>query len=146
VQFAEVLLCVKNARDIEKNTRKINRPEPVQRGASGSVTAYRSSDWGHVLCLRAFFALTNSELNLLTFSQGFETRDVDRAEMHKQIRTIFLRDKAEAFGLVKPFHNAGSNCRHIKPVLKKERKIWTDKSRKQISGSGIRLKIDAINS
>ena len=80
------------------------------------VTAGRTSDGRDVFGLGAFLALANSELDLLTFCQGFETRRVDRAEVYEKIRAIFLRNKAKTFGLVEPFHDAGANCRHIKPV------------------------------
>jgi hypothetical protein len=77
--------------------------------AMRSITTLQRSD---VLGLRAFFALTNREGDLLTFSEGFETAAVDGAEMHEQIRTAFLGDESETFGLVEPFDGASAGVCH----------------------------------
>ena len=66
----------------------------------------------YILCLRAFLAVSDSELDFLAVGQSLESVALDRAEMHKDVRAIFTLDKAETLGLVKPLNSAGC-CRHI---------------------------------
>ena len=69
------------------------------------------SDRGYVLGLRAFLAIGDSELHLLTVSECLEPIALDGAEVNKDIGAAFALDKAESLGLVKPLNGAGF-CRH----------------------------------
>jgi hypothetical protein len=62
-----------------------------------------------VFGLRAFLAICNRKLNLLTITQGFEPVALNGAEVYKDIWTIFLCDKTVAFGLIEPLHGT-RNC------------------------------------
>jgi len=50
------------------------------------LSGYRALNCDDVLCLRAFLALRDSELNLLAFSQGLESVSRDVAEVSKYVR------------------------------------------------------------
>jgi len=80
---------------------------------TGLNTIWSDSDCDDVLCLRTFLTLGNSELNLLTFGQGLETRALNSAEVSKYVWTVFLLDETKAFGFVEPFNGTGSS-RHNK--------------------------------
>jgi hypothetical protein len=67
------------------------------------------SDDGDVLCLRAFFALSDVELYFLAFGQCFKSRTVDRAEVDEYVRATFLSDETETFGFVEPLDVAGAD-------------------------------------
>ena len=62
----------------------------------------------YIFSLRAFFALSNNKLNLLTFFQCLETGASDGAVVDKDIRAALLLDKAEAFAVVEPLNS--SSC------------------------------------
>lgn len=85
-------------------------PAPQQCRA---VAIWYDSDSYDVLCLGTFLALGDSELDLLTFGQGLETRALDSAEMSKYVWAVFLLDETKAFGFVEPFNGTGSS-RHNK--------------------------------
>jgi hypothetical protein len=79
------------------------------RGGPSKVTKLYSDD---VLCLGAFLAVGDSELDLLAFCQSFESVTLDRTEVCKYVGARFLGDKAEAFGFVEPL-NGSACCRHV---------------------------------
>lgn len=62
----------------------------------------------NVLCLGAFLAISNVELDFLAVSQGTETVALDSAEVNEHIGTIFALDEAEALAFVKPLNGACS--------------------------------------
>lgn len=90
----------------------IKRPLSLCDVVSTESADGRALQRGYVFSLRAFFTLTNSELNLLTFGEGFETAGVDRAEMHEKIGTAFRGDESKTFGFVEPFDGTGADVRH----------------------------------
>lgn len=57
-----------------------------------------------VLCLQAFGACLDFELNLRSFFKSPVSVHLNRAEMNKYILTAGPLDKAIALGGVKPFH------------------------------------------
>ena len=57
----------------------------------------------------AFLTIRDRKLDLLTITQGFEPVALNGAEVYKDIRTIFLRDKTVAFGLIESLHGT-RNC------------------------------------
>src|SRR2546429_3590577 len=64
----------------------------------------------YVLCLKAFRAFDHIELYPLTFLQATETVAPDGREMHENIFASLPADKAEALGVVKPFHCSLFHC------------------------------------
>ena len=62
-----------------------------------------------VLGLRTFLAVCDREFYLLAVGEGFEAITLNCAEVNKDVRPIFLSDKAVPFGFVKPLHGA-RNC------------------------------------
>ena len=81
------------------------RGESGGRAAPGRESLLRDD----VLGLRAFLAVCNRKLDLLAVGQGFEAVTLNSAEVDKDVRPIFLSDKAVPFGFVKPLHGA-RNC------------------------------------
>ena len=71
----------------------------------------RASEGNNVLRLGAFLAIRYGEFYLLAIGESFEAIAFDRAEMDKNIGSVFTLDKAEALGLVKPL-NSACGCRH----------------------------------
>ena len=65
-----------------------------------------------VLGLWAFLTVGYGELDFLAFSQSFEARTLDSAEVRKYVWAIFLLDKAKTFGFVEPLYSAGYGVRH----------------------------------
>jgi hypothetical protein len=90
-------------------------------GASLLLQAHwRGLEQSDVLSLRAFVALGHSELDFLTFSQGFETCALDGGEVNENVRSLGLLDKAKTLGLIEPFYLAGANVRHVlSPIYNK---------------------------
>lgn len=80
-------------------------------------------DNGDVLGLRAFLALGHSELDFLTFSQGFETCALDGGEVNEYVRTLGLLDEAKTLGFVEPFYLAGANVRHVQNPINNKMKL-----------------------
>jgi len=64
-----------------------------------------------VLCLQAFLAFGNVELNFLTFEQSLEARTADGAEVSKYVGARFLLNKTKTFSFVEPLDRT-SCCRH----------------------------------
>ena len=63
-----------------------------------------------VTCLGPLGAVFHGEADSLTFGQGFETRALDRAEVHEHVcAAIVLGNKTKALGFVKPLY---STCSH----------------------------------
>ena len=58
----------------------------------------------YVLCLPAFRAFYNVELNLLTFLQAAETIRLNGGEVHEYIFTVLAADKSIALGIVEPLY------------------------------------------
>jgi hypothetical protein len=67
----------------------------------------------YVFSLRAFFALSDDELNLLTFLQRLETCARDGAVVDKDIRTALLFDKSKAFAVIEPLNSSSCFICHI---------------------------------
>lgn len=67
----------------------------------------------YVFSLRAFFALSYDELNLLTFFQRLETCAGDGAVVDKDVGAALLLDKAEAFAVVEPLNSSSCFICHI---------------------------------
>ena len=85
--------------------QRSKRVEPGGRLAPSRKSLLRDD----VLGLRTFLAVCDRELDLLAVGQGFEAITLNCAEVDKNVRPIFLRDKAVPFGFVKPLHGA-RNC------------------------------------
>jgi hypothetical protein len=64
----------------------------------------------HILCLEALGPLGYVELYSLTFLQATETVALDSREVDENILTSLPADKAEALGIVKPFHCSLFHC------------------------------------
>ena len=73
---------------------------------AGNVSPAKSLLRVDVFRLRAFLAVCDSELNLLTIGQGLEPITLNSAEVYKDVWSIFLCDKTVAFRFVKPLHGA----------------------------------------
>jgi hypothetical protein len=58
----------------------------------------------YVLSLRAFLALSYSELNALAFSQSLEARRLDGAVVNEYVRTTAALNETKTFGLVKKLY------------------------------------------
>jgi hypothetical protein len=84
---------------------------------------WRGLEQGNVLSLRTFLALSHSELDFLTFSQGFETSALDGGEVNENVRSLGLLDKAKTLGFVEPFYLAGANVRHVLNPINYEMKL-----------------------
>ena len=85
--------------------QRSKRVEPGGRLAPSRKSLLRDD----VLGLRTFLAVCDRELDLLAVGQGFEAITLNCAEVDKNVRPIFLSDKAVPFGFVKPLHGA-RNC------------------------------------
>jgi len=48
--------------------------------------------------------LGDIEADLVSFSEGLESFPLNRGEMDENVRAIFLLDKSETLGIIKPFH------------------------------------------
>lgn len=72
---------------------------------------------GDVLGHRPSVALFNVKADLLTFSETFEPRHVDRGVVHKYILPVFLCNEAESLFITKPFYC--SLCQSADPLSKK---------------------------
>ena len=58
----------------------------------------------YVLCLPAFRAFYNVELNLLTFLQAFKAACLDGGEVNENVLAILAADKTVTLGIVKPLY------------------------------------------
>jgi hypothetical protein len=67
--------------------------------------------------LHALLTLDGNEGNLLAFLQGLETTALDRAEMHKQVRTAFRGNETKTLGIIEPFDRTILTIRHLKLQL-----------------------------
>ncbi len=85
---------------------------PVWSCSAPLTGGVRESERYDVLCLRAFLALRNRELDLLTLSESLEARSRNSAEVRKYIGAGFLFDEAESFRFVEPL-DGSCNGRHI---------------------------------
>src|SRR5664280_1894925 len=66
----------------------------------------------HVARLRAFLAIDNLELDLVTFLQALVAFDVDRAVVHEHVRTTILTAyESKAFRVIEPLY--GSFQSHV---------------------------------
>lgn len=63
-------------------------------------------DDNDIFGLRTFLALSNGELDLLSFDESFETRSDDRAIVGEHVGSGILFDETETFGLVEPFNGS----------------------------------------
>src|SRR6266699_2847140 len=61
-------------------------------------------DRSHVFCLEAFGPLGDVELDRLAFMQAAKAACLDSRKMHEHVLARLAADKAETFGVVKPFH------------------------------------------
>jgi hypothetical protein len=60
--------------------------------------------------LEAFGALGDVELDGLAFLQAAKASRLDSRKMHEHVVARLAADKAEAFGVVKPFHCSLFHC------------------------------------
>lgn len=65
-----------------------------------------------VFSLRTFLALSYSELNALTFGQGFEAGAGDCTEVCEDVWARSLLDKTKTFSFVEPLDSTGCSIRH----------------------------------
>jgi len=70
-----------------------------------------------ILCLGAFIALSNSELDFLAFSQRFVSVACNSAEMRKYVGSGFLLDEAKTFGVIEPFYSSSSSRHSHNPIF-----------------------------
>jgi len=78
----------------------------------------------HVLSLRTFLSLGDSESYFLTFGQSLEAAALDRAVMHEYVWAVALSDEAEAFGFVKKFNLTAYLVRHDVILYFKKWVLW----------------------
>ena len=100
----------------EENIKKLKKKPRHNAGASlYPLRSYLGSgNISRLKALGAFFYLIGDRL---TFGQSFETRALDRVEMHEHIIAArILRNKTKTFGFVKPLY---STCSHIAFYLNK---------------------------
>jgi hypothetical protein len=67
----------------------------------------------YVLGLGAFLALTDGELDFLSFSQSLEAGALNGAEMDENVWAVFALNEAEAFGFVEELDSScdcSSHC------------------------------------
>jgi hypothetical protein len=69
----------------------------------------------YVLRLKALRPLDDIELYCLAFLQATETVAADRREVHENVFAGLTADKAETFGVVKPFHCSLFHC--LNPIV-----------------------------
>ena len=62
--------------------------------------------------MHTFLTFHSHEGDLLAFLQAFEASALDRAVVHKQVRTVFRGDEAEAFFIVEPLDGASLTFGH----------------------------------
>ena len=62
------------------------------------------SEFYNVLGLKSLGTLSYLKFHGLFFRQGAEAFSLDGAVMHEYIRPVFPGDKAEPFGIIKPFY------------------------------------------
>src|ERR1039457_6954408 len=85
------------------NPQKEKRPcEPLFFFASANCVS--GLDAFNVLCLPAFGAFYDVELNLLSLLQAAETIRLDGGEVNKHVLAILTADKPIALGIVKPLY------------------------------------------
>src|SRR5437870_1984997 len=63
-----------------------------------------------VFCLEAFGPLGDVKLDCLAFLQAAKAACLDSRKMHENVVARLAADKAEAFGVVKPFHCSLFHC------------------------------------
>ena len=56
----------------------------------------------HSICLGAFLALDDVELDLIAFFERFVSVQLNRRVMDKYVRPVFASDESVALGVVKP--------------------------------------------
>ena len=86
-------------------TRDVRRPGNQRPGALSTGFLQRFD----LPSLRAFLALGHDELNALPLGKRLESRGYNCIEVRKNIRAVFLLDKAVAFALVEPLDGACSD-------------------------------------
>ena len=82
---------------------------PAATLRSGQIVCVRL-DGPDVFCLEAFGALGDVELDGLAFLQAAKAARLDSRKMHEHVVARLAADKAEAFGIVKPFHCSLFHC------------------------------------
>jgi hypothetical protein len=83
---------------------------------------------GYVFCLRAFLALDDFKLNIITLLQALVAFRLDGAVVDEHVRAVFPADEAEALRIVKPFHFT-FDSRHVpysELSWKKHNRIYLD--------------------
>ena len=88
----------------------------IPPGFSFFRVAGQKLDRPDVLGLQSLGTLDNVELHFLVLMEGLEAVHIDGGIVHEDVLAIFLLDKAEALGFVKPFDS--SPC-HTTRLLKK---------------------------
>ena len=63
-----------------------------------------------VFCLEAFGSLSDVKCDCLAFLQAAKAACLDSRKMHEHVVARLAVDKAEAFGVVKPFHCSLFHC------------------------------------
>lgn len=74
------------------------------------------SDFADVFSLQTLLTLGDVKLNPITLIQGFETIDLNRGIVHKNILAAVLGDEAETLLVLKPLHGT---LRHSTTSTKK---------------------------
>jgi hypothetical protein len=72
--------------------------------APGKLLAF-GLERSDAFCLEALWTFRHVELDLLAFLQAAKAACLDGRKMHENIVARLAADEAEAFGVVKPFHD-----------------------------------------
>jgi hypothetical protein len=83
---------------------------------------------GHIFRLRAFLALDDLKLHVITLLQALVAFRLDGAVVDEHVRAVFPADEAEALRIVKPFHFT-FDSRHVpcsELSWKKQYRIYLD--------------------
>src|SRR6202012_5967323 len=88
-------------------------PAQIQSGY-GSFVARGGLDSPNLTGLRTLGALRDLEFHLLVLFEAAEAATVDLGVVHEHVRTLRLRDEAEAFFSVEPLHS--SLCHFVSPL------------------------------
>src|SRR6266705_810996 len=83
---------------------------PAATLRSGQFVLCSRLDRSDVFCLEAFGPLGDIKLDCLAFLQAAKAACLDGGKMHENIVARLAADKAEAFGVVKPFHCSLFHC------------------------------------
>ena len=83
---------------------------PAASSRAGQFFLCFQLERSNVFCLEAFRPLGDVELHGLALLQALEAACLDSRKMHENIVARLAADKAEALGIVKPFHCSLFHC------------------------------------